>query len=189
MQLNGKKVIWIGDINIDQRNLTVLQFRKFYISMKIFGMIQVVTRRSYRNGVLSESTVDVVMTNCYSDFTKCEALNYRIGEHETLKTELNFKVPKADKFKCVSIRDHSEQNIESLHYYLKELSDYTDIMTCENLDAAVDGFSHHVNNVYEKFCPVRIIKCKNNYLFNPSKELLKNIIQKEKLTGNRKKLK
>ena len=56
MQLNGKKVIWIGDINIDQRNLTDLQFRKLDISMKIFGMIQVVTdvtRRSYRNGVLS----------------------------------------------------------------------------------------------------------------------------------------
>ena len=43
MQLNGKKVIWIGDINIDQRNLTGLQFRKLDISMKIFGMIQVVT--------------------------------------------------------------------------------------------------------------------------------------------------
>ena len=142
MQLNGKKVIWIGDINIDQRNLTDLQFRKLDISMKIFGMIQVVTdvtRRSYRNGVLSESTIDVVMTNCYSDFTKCEALNYRIGYHETLKMELNFKVPKADKFKCVSIRDHSKQNIESLHYCLKELSDYTDIMACEKLDAAVDG--------------------------------------------------
>ena len=61
-----------------------------------------------------------------SDFTKCEVLNYRIGDHETLKMELNFKVPKADKFKCVSIRDHSKQNIESLHYYLKELNDYTD---------------------------------------------------------------
>ena len=63
MQLNGKKVIWIGDINIDQRNLTGLQFRKLDISMKIFGMIQVVTdvtRRSCRNGVLSESTIDVV---------------------------------------------------------------------------------------------------------------------------------
>ena len=90
MQLNGKKVI-------DQRNLTDSQFRKLDISMKIFGMIQVVTdvtRRSYRNGVLFESTIDVVMTNCYSYFTKCEILNYRIGDHETLKMELNFKVPK-----------------------------------------------------------------------------------------------
>ena len=51
----------------------------------------------------------------------------------------NFKVPKADKFESVSIRDHSKQNIESLHYYLKEFG------------------------------------------FNPSKELLKNIITKRKM--------
>ena len=101
----------------------------------------------------------------------------------------HLKVPKADKFKCFSIRDHSKQNIESLHYYLKELSDYTDIMACENLDAAVDGFSHHVNNAYEKFCPVKIIKCKSNYQLNPSKELLKNIITKRKMYRKYKKFK
>ena len=55
-------------------------------------------------------------------------------------------------------------------------------MTYENLDTAVDGFSHYVNNAYnEKFCPVKIIKCKSNYLFNPSKELLKNFITKRKM--------
>ena len=62
-------------------------------------------------------------------------------------------------------------------------------MTCENLDAAADGFSHHVNNAYEKFCPVKIIKCKSNYLFNPSKELLKNIITKRKMYRKYKKFK
>ena len=49
-------------------------------------------------------------------------------------------------------------------------------MTYENLDAAVDGLSHHVNNV-------------SNYLFNPSKELLKNIITKRKMYRKYKKMK
>ena len=62
IQLSGKKVIWIGDVNIDQRKLTDLQYKKLDITMKMFGLIQVVTnvtRRSYRDGVLCESTIDV----------------------------------------------------------------------------------------------------------------------------------
>ena len=183
IQLSGKKVIWIGDVNIDQRKLTDLQYKKLDITMKMFGLIQVVTnvtRRSYRDGVLCESTIDVVMTNCYSNFTECDVLDDRIGDHETLKIELNFKVLKADKFKRVSIRDHSKRNIESLNYYLSELSDYTHIMNCENLDAAVNGFNDHINNAYEKCCSVKIIKCKNNYLFKPSNTLLNNISTKRK---------
>ena len=89
----------------------IILFRKHFFE-NFFGKIQVftnVTHRSYRNGVLSESTIDVVMTNCNSDFTKCEVINYRIGDHETLKMALNFKVPKADKFKYASIRDHSKR--------------------------------------------------------------------------------
>ena len=86
-KLNGKKVIWIGDINIDQRDITNLQYRKLDITMKLFGMIQVVTevtRRSYRNGTCTESTIDVVMTNCYSDFAQCKVIDDRIGDHDTL---------------------------------------------------------------------------------------------------------
>ena len=192
IKLSGKKVIWIGDINIDQRNLNDLQYKKLDITMKLFGLIQVVTdvtRRSYRNGILSETTIDVVMTNCYSDFTQCEVLDDRIGDHEALKFELNFKVSKADKFKCVNIRDHSKKNIESLKYYLKEMSDYTSIINCENLDTAVDGLNSHITSAYENFCPVKVIKCHSNYLFNPSKELLSNIITKKKMYRKYKKAK
>ena len=184
MQLHDRKVIWVGDVNIDQRKLTNLQYRKLDITMKIFGMIQVVTevtRRSYRNGILTESTIDVVMTNCYSDFTSCKVLNDRIGDHEALKFEMNFKVMKADKFKKVAIRNHSKKNIAALIHYLGKRSDYSPIIDCEDIDAATDGLNHHVNEAYEKFCPVKIIKCNSHYLFNPSDELLKNICTKKKL--------
>ena len=184
IKLNGKKVIWIGDINIDQRNIRDLQYKKLDITMKLFGMIQVVTevtRRSYRNGICTESTIDVIMTNCYSDFTQCKVLDDRIGDHESLKFEMNFKVPKADKFKKVSIRDHSKKNVEELRYYLGEISDYTPILNCEDIDNATEGLNYHINKAYEKFCPIKIIKCHGHYLFKPSDELLKNVSRKKKL--------
>ena len=184
MKLNGKKVVWVGDVNINQRDINDLQYKKLDISMKLFGMIQVVTditRRSYRNNICTESTIDVVMTNCYSDFNQCKVLDDRIGDHEALKFEMNFKVLRADKFKKVAIRDHSKKNIEGLRYYLGERSDYTSIMNCEDIDSAADGFNHHVSEAYDKFCPNKIIKCHGHYLFNPSDELLKNISTKRKL--------
>ena len=192
MQLNGRKVVWVGDVNIDQRNLNDLQYKKLDITMKMFGMIQVVTeitRRSYRNGLCTESTIDVVMTNCYSDFTQCKVLDDRIGDHETIKFEMNSQVPRSDKFKKIVIRNHSKKNLEALIYYLSEVSDYSSILNCGDIDGSAEGFNEHIIAAYEQFCPTKIIKCHSNYLFNPSKELLENITVKKKLYRKYKKAK
>ena len=192
VQLSGRKVVWVGDVNIDQRNISDLQYRKLDITMKLFGMIQVVTdvtRRSYRKNIYTESTIDVVMTNCYSDFTDCKVLADRIGDHETLKFEMNFKVPKADKFKKVTIRDHSKKNLDALNHYLAVLSDYSPILNCGNIDASTDAFNNYISQAYEYFCPPKIIKVHSHYLFSPSDELLKNIATKRKLYRKFKKAK
>ena len=192
MKLSGKKIIWIGDVNIDQRNIRDLPYRKLDITMKLFGMIQVVTevtRISYRQGIRTESTIDVVMTNCYNNFVDCKVLDDRIGDHQALKFELNFKVEKTDKFKKVSIRNHSLNNLRALSWYLRDMSDYSQILNCENVDAAVEGFNQHISEAYEKFCPSTVIKCKSNFLYNPSKELLDNIFKKKKLFSKYKKVK
>ena len=39
MKLNGRNAIWIGDVNIDQRDIRALQYRKLDITMKLFRMI------------------------------------------------------------------------------------------------------------------------------------------------------
>ena len=44
-----------------------------------------VTRISYRQGIRTESTIDVVMTNCYNNFVDCKVLDDRIGDHQALK--------------------------------------------------------------------------------------------------------
>ena len=129
---------------------------------------------------ITESTIDVVMTNCFSDFRLCKVLDDRIGDHETLKFELNFKVPKAEKFKNVAIKNHSKTCIDALKYYLSEMSDYSHIINCEDIDAATEGFNDHITEAYEKYCPTKIIKCHSNYLFNPSKVLLQNISIKKR---------
>ena len=192
VKLSGRKVIWVGDVNIDQRKISDLVYRKLDITMKIFGMVQVVTdvtRRSYRQNLYTESTIDVVMTNCYSDFTDCKVLNDRIGDHEALKFEMNFKVLKADKFKKVAIRDHSQKNIELLNYCLAAASEYSPIIDCDNIDAATEAFNNYISEAYEKFCPVKIIKCHSHYLFKPSDELLRNIALKKRLFRKFKKVK
>ena len=192
MMLSGRKVMWIGDVNIDQRDTTELQYRKLDITMKLFGMIQMVheiTRMSYRQNIRTESTIDVVMTNCYLDFINCKVLDDRIGDHFTLKLELNLQVSKVDKFIKVSIRDHSVGNIEALKLYLSNNSDYTPILNCTNLDAAMEGFNLHIANAYETYCPIKVIKHHGHHLFKPSKELLKNILKKKKLYRKYKKTK
>ena len=184
VKLSGRKVIWIGDVNIDQRNINDLQYRKLDITMKLFGLIQCVTditRRSYRLNILTETTIDVVMTNCYSDFTYCKVLDDRIGDHETLKLEMNLKVPRAEKFKKVAIRDHSKKNVEAFNQYLDADSDFTPIYNCTNIDVATEGFNSYLCEAYKKFCPEKIIKIHSHYLYKPSGELLKNINLKKKL--------
>ena len=129
------------------------------------------------------------MTNCYSDFTQCKVLDDRIGDHEALKFEMNFKVPRSDKFKKIAIRNHSKKNLEALNYYLSEECDYSSINNCDDIDEATERFNEHINTAYEQFCPTKIIKCHSNYLFNPSKELLNNIVAKKKLYRKFKKVK
>ena len=192
VQLSGKRVTWLGDVNIDQRKIDDLQYRKLDITMKLFGMIQIVTevtRRSYRQNICTETTIDVVMTNCFSEFVNCKVLNDRIGDHDALKFEMNFKVPKADKFKKVAIRNHSRRCIGALSYHLAAHSDYAQIINCENIDTATEGLNYHINQAYEKFCPVKVINCHSHYLFIPSDELLKNILIKRKLYRKYKKAK
>ena len=67
-----KSVVWIGDVNINQNSLNCTDYKKLDITMKSFGMIQTVsgiTRIGDTKGRITQSTIDVVITNCYSKFT------------------------------------------------------------------------------------------------------------------------
>ena len=91
-KLKGKKVIWIGDINIDQNNTNSSQSKKLDMALKSYNMVQTIhwgiTRIAKRGYKYSQTTIDVIFTNCYSDFEKSVVLNDRIGDHQAIKCEL-----------------------------------------------------------------------------------------------------
>ena len=184
MKLQGKKVMWIGDVNVDQSCIKDLDYKKLDITMKLFGMIQTITgitRIANLNGRITKSTIDVVITNCYSHFLECSVLEDRIGDHQALKCTLDFKVSKANKFQKILIRNQSLHNLKALQNYLGYGSDYSEILACHDVDQATNGLNHHIKTAYEHFCPVKQIKCNSNYLLKPSKELLAAIKKKKAL--------
>ena len=61
----------------------------------MFGMVQTVqqhTRIAQLGNKITRSTIDVVMTNAYSDFLSCDVLDEKIGDHQTVKLILDFNV-------------------------------------------------------------------------------------------------
>ena len=99
--LDNEKVIWIGDINVNQNSIRSQQYRDINVAMRSFGLIQTVqdtTRVAYLGNKRTESTIDVVITNCYSNITKCKVLKDRIGDHNAVKCTFDFHVKKADRF-------------------------------------------------------------------------------------------
>ena len=149
--------------------------------MKMFGMVQTIreiTRMSYMRNIMTQSTIDVIMTNCYSKFINCGVLDNRIGDHQAIKCVLDFNVIKADKFKKILIRDHSVKNIRAFSNFLENQCDFSPIIECTDINSATEGLNHHVTKYYDIFCPIKTIKCHTNYLFKPSKELLKAIKRK-----------
>ena len=184
MKLGSKKVIWFGDVNVDQNNINNLNYKKLDITMKIFGMIQAVqevTRIARLGDRITQSTIDVIMTNTYSNFLTCQVLNDKIGDHQAVKFILDFNVDKASKFKKLLIRDHCKTNINNLKHFLRDNSDYQPILNSSNVNEAADGLNAHIQRYYDYFCPIKQIKCHSDYIHKPSGELLASIKLRRKL--------
>ena len=178
MKFGNKKIIWFGDINIDQNDIKSISYRKLDITMKMFGMVQTVqqhTRIAQLGNKITRSTIDVVMTNAYSNFLSCNVLDTKIGDHQAVKLVLDFNVSKATKFNKILIRDHCKKNIAALNNFLANCSDYQAILDSADVNAAAQGLNCHIETYYNQFCPIKQIKCHSDYIHKPSKELLDNI--------------
>ena len=161
LKLGSKKVIWIGDINVDQRKILETDYKELDLILKMFGLVQPVnsvTRRAMLNGKLTESTIDVIFTNCYSSFLSLNVLNHKIGDHQSIVSKLDFNVSKADKFKKLQIRDHCLKNLSSMFNYLAYCIDFDSIINCQDVNEALGILMAHINAAYEHFCPIKTIK-------------------------------
>ena len=99
-KLKGKKVIWIGDINVDQNKINDLDYRKLDSTLKSFNMIQTIqryTRVARKGNTFTYSTIDVIITNCYADFENSSEFNIfsPLGksDHVSIIVDLNIFQP------------------------------------------------------------------------------------------------
>ena len=191
-KFKGKKVIWIGDINIDQNNISSSQYKKLDMTLKSYNMVQTIqgiTRVAKRGDNFTQTTIDVIFTNCYSDFINCSVLDDRIGDHQAIKCEIACKVFKAPKFEKVEIRNHCKRNIEEFLTFLHVGSDYSRLLDCNDVEAVTAALSEHIENAYESHFPHKTIKKHEKFIHKPSAELLQAITDTKSMFKKFKKLK
>ena len=184
-KLRGKRVMWIGDVNIDQNNITDSKYRKLDLALKTFNLkqtIQGITRFHRHGQHYTTTTIDVIFTNFYSDFTSCNVLDERIGDHQAIKCEIDFAVKKAPKYEKVVIRNHSMANIAAFKQYLNSESSAVDeILNMDNVEEAANSLNEVINGNYDHFFPLKTISVHEKFIHKPSKELLDAIKHKKKL--------
>lgn len=191
-QLSGKKVVWIGDVNIDQNNINSSQYKKLDMTLKSYNLVQTVqgiTRMAKVGNKFTQTTIDVVFTNCYSEFVNCSVLDEKIGDHQAIKCEISYKVPKAPKYEKVVIRNHCKNNVKQFLAFLGEGSDYSRLLESNNVEAVTTGLCEHIEDAYYKYFPLKTIQRRENFIDKPSAELLDAIKGTGKLYKKFKKLK
>ena len=182
-KLKGKKVIWIGDINVDQNKINDLEYRKLDSTLKSFNMVQTIqkyTRVAKRGNKFTYSTIDLIITNCYSDFENSSVLTERLGDHYALKCELQFKVELPPKFEKTSIRDFSHNNIKAYQTYLANI-DFTPLFKSDQVDDALSILETNLNKHHDHFFPLKTIKKHEKFIYKPSQESLSAIKTKKRL--------
>lgn len=189
-KLRGKRVIWIGDINIDQNKINSPIYKRLDSTMKSFGMVQTIqkpTRVAKFGNKYTSTIIDVIMTNCYINLLSSTVLPDKIGDHQAIKCEVEFKLLKPEKYERITIKDFSVANIDAYRQYLQN-TDFTPLLTCDNVDAVATGLHYHLNEHFDEFFPLKSIRKHPNFIYKPSDESLAAIKKKKQKHKKFKKL-
>ena len=182
-KLKGKKVIWIGDINVDQNNINNPEYKKLDSTLKSFNMVQTIqgyTRIAKRGCKFTNSTIDVIFTNCYSDFESSSVLTEKPGDHYAIKCELSFKVERPKKYAKLTFHNYSNNNIKAFQTYLAN-SDLTCILNSDDIDEAAIILDDKINGHHDHFFPLKTVKHHPKFIYKPSSDSLNAINLKKKL--------
>ena len=182
-KLRGKKVIWVGDINVDQNKISSPDYKKLDSTLKSFNMIQTIqnyTRIAKKGDKFTYTTIDIIITNCYSDFENSSVLPEKLGDHYAIKCELQFKVEMPPKFEKISINDYSSNNIKAFQTYLANV-DFTSLFRSNQVGNALSVLDIHLNKYHDHFFPLKTIKKHPKFIYKPSQESLTAIKTKKRL--------
>ena len=182
-KLKGKKVIWIGDLNVDQNKINDSNYKNFDSTLKSYSMVQTIqnyTRTVKRGNKITRSTIDVILTNCYSDFESSSVLPESIGDHNAIKCKLNFKVEKPPKFEKISFHNYSNYNVNAFKEYLQS-TNFDPILECNDVNIAVSILNVKLNDNHDRFFPLKTVKKHPKFIYKPSLESLNAIKAKMKL--------
>ena len=118
-KLKGRKEIWMGDINIDHNKINDSGYKNVDSTLKPFGTVQTIqnyTRTVKKGNKITRTTIDVILTNCYSDFESSIVLPECIGDHNAIKCELNFKVQKPPKYEKDYFHNYCKEYLNNTNF-------------------------------------------------------------------------
>ena len=181
-KIKGKRVIWLGDINLDQNKINSPDYKRLDTTLKSFNLVQTiqeVTRIAKRGTKITATIIDVIFTNCYGDIIKSEVLDDRIGDHQALKCQLDFKVTNAARYEKVEIRDFCMMNKTAYYEYLKS-TNFGPILASDSAEEAANCLNNCLTSQFDNFFPMKNITIHQNFIFKPSRESLNAIKNKRK---------
>ena len=131
---------------------------------------------------ITYSTINVIITNSYSDFENSSVLPERIGDHYALKSELQSKVEMPPKYEKITIHNYSidNANAKAFQSYLAN-TDFTPLFRSNNVDDAFNILDTNLNKYHAHFFPLKVIKRHPKFIYKPSQESLNAIKLKKEL--------
>ena len=102
-----KKVLWIGDINIDHKlqNIRSPEYKQLHQTLRTFGLVQTVrgtthitNKKGPKRTIQKATTIDVILSNFPSEIKQTKVLNECIGDHNTITCEMTCQVKCVPKF-------------------------------------------------------------------------------------------
>ena len=116
--------------------------------MKIFpsnkDLVSLIEENKKLLNYIKYGTNDVIITNCYSDFEKLSVLPEQLGDHFSVKCEVQFKVEKPQSLKKISIHDYSSNNIKTFQAYLANI-DFIPLFMSYQVDNALSILETYLN--------------------------------------------
>ena len=171
----NKDVICFGDLNLCLKKWNDAGFpyptlanvvKDFLISEDCSTLVEDYTRIRQTNGSIQRSSLDQIITNCPSKMNKPEILAIGKIDHLGLfATNLSREIRTCPRtIKKIIYKNFNKDAF--INDIMKAIRDgaFNKIHEVDNLDEAIDHFSHVYSSILEEHAPTKIIQNRNNYV-------------------------